>query len=283
MKIALDCFPCIMRQVVDCSQSLSQNPEERIEIARQLLSVFAQIDPQLPAPVIARLIHRKIREISGRDPYKADKKKQNELAQRLAFELEEKIKNATDPIEMAARYSIAANAIDLGVFSTIDEEYIKKGIIEAANSPLLGDISCFKEDICKADKILFIADNAGEIIFDRLLIEAIGPEKTVLCVRGMPVINDATLEDAVFAGLDKLVPIIDTGTDIPGIILSECSDNFIRHYRDCDLILAKGQGNFETLYDQPGKKYFLFKAKCNVISGLAKVPLGSFVINKNFR
>jgi len=122
---------------------------------------------------------------------------------------------------------------------------------------------------------MYLADNAGEIAFDRLLIEKISPERVTLVVRGAPVINDATLADAQAVGLDKIVEIIDNGSDAPGTILSDCSREFQRLYTDADLIIAKGQGNFETLNNEPGNLFFLFKVKCPLVADLVNQPIGT--------
>jgi uncharacterized protein with ATP-grasp and redox domains len=125
---------------------------------------------------------------------------------------------------------------------------------------------------------LYLADNAGEIAFDRLLVERISPGRVTLAVRGAPVINDATLADAQAVGLDKIVEVIDNGSDAPGTILDDCHSDFRRRFAGADLIIAKGQGNYETLSDGPGNLFFLFKAKCPVIADHIGQPVGTQIM-----
>lgn len=130
----------------------------------------------------------------------------------------------------------------------------------------------------EAQRILYLADNAGEIAFDRLLIEQIGPARVTVAVRGGPVINDATITDARAVGLHEIVEIIENGSDAPGTLLDDCSQEFKWRFAEADLILAKGQGNFEALSDEPHNIFFLLKAKCAVIAAHAGVPLGTHVL-----
>ena len=129
-----------------------------------------------------------------------------------------------------------------------------------------------------AQSILYLADNAGEIAFDRLLVEQIPTERVTVAVRGHPVINDATLHDAQAVGLDRIVEVVENGSDAPGTILKDCSADFRRRFAEADLIIAKGQGNFESLYDAPGNLLFLFKVKCSVVAGHVRQPIGMQVL-----
>ena len=136
-------------------------------------------------------------------------------------------------------------------------------------------------DAANAQDILYLADNAGEIVFDRLLIEQLPMQKITVVVKGFPIINDATMEDAVAAGLTEIVSVIDNGSDAPGTILEICSDAFVSRFEQADLIITKGQGNYETLSDIDKNIYFILKAKCPVIASDLGCPIGQMVlINK---
>jgi len=126
---------------------------------------------------------------------------------------------------------------------------------------------------------LYIADNAGETVFDRLLIEEIG-QPVVYAVREKPIINDATREDAVLSGLDKVSKVMSSGCDSPGNILKFCSAEFLRVYRSADLIISKGQGNYEALSDEKRPVFFLLKAKCPVVARDLGLEEGSIVLLK---
>ena len=124
----------------------------------------------------------------------------------------------------------------------------------------------FQAALGRASRILYLADNAGEIVFDRLLIERMPPGKVTVGVRGFPVINDATMKDAEDTGMTELAEVIDNGSDGPGTILDDCSQSFRDRFDEADLIIAKGQGNYETLSEVDKDIYFLLKAKCAVIA-----------------
>ena len=138
-----------------------------------------------------------------------------------------------------------------------------------------------RDSIGNAGSILYLADNAGEIVFDRVLIEQLSAPRVTLVVRGAPVINDATMIDACAAGLHEIVNVIDNGSDAPGTILEDCSEDFRRRFTEADVVLAKGQGNFETLSDAPREVFFLFKAKCSVIAERAGWSVGSLVLMRS--
>jgi uncharacterized protein with ATP-grasp and redox domains len=133
----------------------------------------------------------------------------------------------------------------------------------------------------QAEKILDLADNAGEIVFDRLLIEQLPTEKVTLVVKGEPVINDATMEDAKVAGLTEIVKVIDNGSDAPGTIMESCSQRFLEHFEDSDLVIAKGQGNYETLSRVDKNIFFILKAKCPVIARDLGCKVGEMIIRRN--
>jgi len=178
----------------------------------------------------------------------------------------------------AARIAIAGNMIDMGINRNITEADVRQAMQHALSEPFFGEQERFIQEVDEARSILYLADNAGEIVFDRLLIEQILPRRVTLAVRGAPVINDATLVDAQAAGLDEIVEIIDNGSDAPGTLLEDCSQEFRRRFAEADLIIAKGQGNFESLNTQPGNLFFLFKVKCPLVANHILQPVGMQVL-----
>jgi len=141
-------------------------------------------------------------------------------------------------------------------------------------------MEAFQAAVNSAKKILYLGDNTGEIVFDRLLIEQLSPDRVTYVVRGAPVINDATMIDAENTGMTKMVRVIENGTDAPGTILSICSDNFLEYFNSTDLIISKGQGNYETLSEEDKNIFFLFKAKCRIAARDAGCELGDIVVLK---
>jgi len=280
MRVFLDCFPCFLRQTLDAVRFVTNDEQVHEMVVRQVVELINNIDARQTPPAIGQQIHRMIRQITGNaDPYRQRKHGSNVLAMRLYPQLKERIKNSSQPLEMAVRLAIAGNVMDFGVYSSLDDTDVTKAVENASVNGL--DAACldqFAQAVSAAREILYLGDNAGEIVLDRLLIEQIGPARVTAAVRGAPAINDATRADALAVGLQEIVEVIDNGSDAPGTILDDCSPEFTRRFSEADLILAKGQGNFETLSDVPKNIYFLFKAKCIVVAEHAHVPLGTHVL-----
>lgn len=245
---------------------------------RDVLRLSAEIDLSQCPPIVAQQVHHRLRQLTGMDdPYQAAKDRFNRMALDMLPELSARVRQAADPFGMALRLAIAGNVIDLGVRGDLTEEQARRAIAGALDEPFHGDVAEFHEATQEAGNILYLADNAGEIVFDRLLIEQLPTDRVTAVVRGGPVLNDAVMSDAETAGLCDLVETIDNGSDAPGTILSDCSESFRRRFASADLIVAKGQGNFETLSDEAANIYFLFKIKCPVIGGHAGLPVGTHV------
>ncbi len=252
------------------------------QIVREVLSWTGDMNMEATPPVLAQKIHRRLREITGTsDPYREAKDTHNHLALSLVPELRIEIEKSSDPLMMAARLAIAGNIIDLGARDNVSETDIRQSIRQALSDPLADEQDEFRQAVAEARDILYLADNAGEIAFDRLLIERLLPKQITVAVRGAPILNDATMTDAQIVGLDEIAEIIDNGSDAPGTILEECCTTFTDRFLDADLIIAKGQGNFETLSDQPFNIYFLFKAKCPVIAAHVGLPVGTQVMMRS--
>lgn len=279
MKTSLDCIPCLFRQALDSARMFSGDPAVHERILRDVLTWSKNMDMSQPAPVMGRRIYRRLRELTGvKDPYRAAKAAQNRLALRLLPELRVALEKAADPLELAVKLAIAGNIIDMGAAGDVSLAGVRGAIHHALTAPLDGNHASFARAVKKAGSILYLADNAGEIVFDRLLIERLGPGRVTVAVRGAPVLNDALLADARAAGLHKIVRVIENGSDVAGTVLREVSPRFKKAFMAADLVLAKGQGNFETLSEAPRAVYFLFKAKCPVIAERAGVPLGAQVL-----
>ncbi len=246
---------------------------------REVLHWTEEMDLNQSPPAMAQRIHRRLREITGiDDPYLAAKTRQNCIAIELLPELRAEIQSSRSPLMTAARIAIAGNMIDMGVNGNVTEADVHQALQQALSEPFYGEQALFHQALAKARSILYLADNAGEIAFDRLLIEQIPPERVTLVVRGTPVINDATLVDARAVGLDEIVEVVDNGSDAPGTLLDDCSQEFRHRFADADLIIAKGQGNFESLNNQPGNLFFLFKVKCPMVANHIMQPVGTQVM-----
>ncbi|HOW45279.1 MAG TPA: ARMT1-like domain-containing protein [Candidatus Aminicenantes bacterium] len=277
MRTQLDCIPCLIRQALDAARLTSRDPALHEGILRDMLRWTSGMDLSQPPPLMGQRIHRRLRALTGlEDPYRHAKEEQNRLGALLLAEAGAGA--AGDPLERALRLAVAGNVIDLGVSGSLTESDVRAALGQALAQPLTGDLREFRRQADRARTILYLADNAGEIVFDRVLVAALAPARVVVAVRGGPVLNDATLADARAARMHEVAEVVDNGSDAPGTLLSDCSAAFRRLYAQADLVVAKGQGNFETLSRERKNICFLFKAKCPVIAEHAGVPLGAHVL-----
>ena len=281
MRTALECIPCLARQALEAARFVTDDPAVQERVLRDVLRSAAEMDLAECPPVVAQRVHRRLRQLTGADdPYRAAKDRFNRMALDMLPDLSATVRRAMDPLARALRLAIAGNVIDLGVDGGLTEEEARKAIAGALDEPFCGDVEEFRQAMATADDILYLADNAGEIVFDRLLIEQLPTDRVTVAVRGGAVLNDATMADAEAAGLCDLVETIDNGSDAPGTILGDCSESFRRRFTTADRIIAKGQGNFETLSDVTADIYFLFKAKCPVIADHVGLPVGTHVATR---
>ena len=281
METFYDCIPCFIRQALYAVRLATRDERIHEEVLRSVLRTASEMDLRKSPPAMAQQIHRLIRRLSScDDPYKELKDRFNRYALELYPGLRQRIDNASNPLETALRFAIAGNIIDFGVNNELDRIDLSKTIERALSEPLFGEIEELYYAITLAQKILYLGDNAGEIVFDRLLIEKLPVDKITFVVKGSPIINDATMDDARATGMTDVVNVIDNGSDAPGTIIEECSDRLKHLFTDADLIIAKGQGNYETLTDVNKNIFFILKAKCPVIAKHLGCELGSFVVRQ---
>ncbi len=284
MKLALDCIPCFVRHTLEVARFATPDPAMHEQILREMLAEASRWDMRKPAPELSQLVHRRLRALTGMaDPYKRAKQRFNELAMEMLPELEAMVETAENPLGLAVRLAIAGNVIDLGVNGGLSESDVRQSLSRSLSDAFTDDFSHFRETVFKARKILYLADNTGEIVFDRLLIARLPAGRVTVAVRGAPVLNDATAADARFAGLDRLAEIIDNGSDAPGTILRDCGSSFRKHFESADVIIAKGQGNFETLSGASEKIFFLLKIKCPVVAAHTGLAIGTQALINSHR
>jgi uncharacterized protein with ATP-grasp and redox domains len=278
----LDCLPCFFGQVTRTLNHAGINGDTGRRILRRAEAVIgnAALD-QAPAR-ITTVIHRLLREETGIDPYKPVKDLYNRIALEALPRLRQMAAKAPDALEAGARLAIAGNVIDFGIYESFD---LDRSIEESFRLPLpRTDYLAFARAVNGSRHILYLCDNAGEIVFDRVLIEVLrGMGKAVTAaVKGSPVINDATLEDAADAGLAESATVIENGNDGIGTLLEVCSERFMDAYRSADMIISKGQANYETLVQEKDKRtFFLFKVKCPVVARNLGRPEGDIVLRGN--
>ncbi len=280
MRCSAECVPCFVKQALGAARLVTDDEELHLQITSEVFALAGGVDLTHPPPAIAQQIHRLVRKMTGVDDLYYEVKQQfNRFALDLMPQVRKRIEQADHPDDTALRYAIAGNCIDFGIGGkSLTEEEVLVAIDEAMELPLYGSAEGFWHAVNLAKRILYLADNAGEIVFDRLLIERMPIECITLAVRGGPILNDVLIEDAQMVGLTELVNVIDNGSDAPGTILDDCSPQFIEAFDAADLVISKGQGNYETLSDHPKHIYFILKAKCNMVAHNLARDIGDHVV-----
>jgi damage-control phosphatase, subfamily I len=277
MNISLDCIPCIVSNFLKLLKTGILPEDAREPVMRRLLVLLSESDYQQSPPVLGREIHRMVRqELNNPDPYREIKEKYNHMILDMYSDFKRMVISAEDPFDTAMRLAIAGNVIDFGSQYQFEVMETINRVINAHIA--IDDSQELKEDLKSAKSLLYIGDNCGEIILDKLFIETIKVTNTYFAVRSGPVINDITIDDAVMVGIDKIAEIITTGDNAPGAVWESTSDDFKQVFNKSDIIISKGQGNLEGLIDVPGNIYFLFVSKCDLIAKWVGANTGDFIV-----
>ncbi|WP_320168034.1 ARMT1-like domain-containing protein [Mangrovibacterium marinum] len=275
------CFYCFCRA---CDRLISQmqlTEQQANTLTAELIEIYASEKDRFSTPQFARELHARIKQITGQlDPYSEIKAQSNRQVLAMYADLKQKVSEATDPFEMALRLAIAGNIIDYAVH---DEYNLPETIAHVVQSDFaINHAARLKAEIAKANKVLYLGDNNGEVVFDKLFIETINHPNLIYAVRGDAVINDVTITDAQSVGMDELVNVISNGYDAPSTLPDLCSSQFKAHFESADLIISKGQGNLEGLLnDKSHNIAFLLMVKCPVIAEKLQVAKGDFVVKMN--
>ena len=281
MKVHPRCFPCLLEQSARTFDVLNLDDAARSTNLKHMEKfINERFTPERITAELGTEVHKELKKITGADPYALEKERSNDAALKLVPYARSLIESADDPLYQSFKIAIAGNLIDFGTYDfDIDEkeQEIKDALLDEF---AIDDSSRIKEKIKNANKILYLCDNAGEIVFDRLCIEEIqklGPTVTAV-VKSGPIVNDATTEDAKIAGLEEVCRVIESGTDSVGVNLDESGEEFLKELNGADLIIAKGQGHFETMEDMELPIAFLLKAKCKTVAEALGVKSKSSVV-----
>lgn len=268
MKTYLDCVPCFVRQALDAVRLVSSDEAMAERVLRYVLVAAARMRMDMPPPFMGREIHRIIRkELASPDPYAELKRQSTQVALKLIEGLEKQLQESPRPFELAVRFAIAGNVMDFALASQWDGNRIEASLEEAVAKSLDSEaVEKLREATVSAKSILYIGDNAGETVFDRLLIRCLPEGSVHYAVKSYPVINDSTRVDAEASGISEMATIIENGNDAPGTILGLCSEAFCRHFEEADVVIAKGQANYETLSGEKREIFFLTQVKCAPIA-----------------
>lgn len=278
MKAVPECVVCAFRQALNTARQVSADPAFHVRLLERLAHCPQCFNMDQTPAALSQPVYSLVSELSGvADPYRATKDETNRTALGIMPDLRQRIAAAPDPLDAALHAAVAGNIIDLGIGHKFD---IGKDVFALLTKPFtLNAIDRFRTELRTGRRILYIGDNAGEIVFDRLLVEHIlaSGASVTFVVKSGPIINDATMEDAVTAGLTDIVPVIETGSNDIGVNWSRVAPAFRQAFEGADAVVAKGHGNYETCEDRPGNNYFLLKAKCDVVANQLGVRLGDLV------
>lgn len=282
-----ECKDCLLGSLEKLKKQYALSKEQGIWLEKELDSYVSSIDETTKMPSIAAELHAILRKISGiKDPYKKEKEISNALALRMYDNLYAHCISSEDPWLEALKLSIAGNVMDYISVPDLygkEEEYFnasldkifKHGIVTPA------EVEKLRNTMAKAKNILFLGDNAGEIVMDKLFLRIVKHPNITYAVRGDYILNDVTLEDAEKIGIQKYARLISNGDNAPSTIIERTSKEFQQAYQEADLILSKGQGNFEGLmYTKDERIFFLLMAKCAVIATKLDVALKDIVVKQ---
>lgn len=274
------CFYCFVKAFGKLLDKSAIPAADKEQFTIDMLALYQQERSDFSAPHFSKRLHQKLAEYTlCNDPYMNEKQESNDKALALYGPCRQMVLEAADPFDKALRLAIAGNIIDYAVHDQYD---IEQSIQNVLNGHFAIDHSPeLKKELKSAASVLYLGDNAGEIVFDKLFIETLMHPGLTYTVRATPIINDATFGDAEYVGMTDVAEVITTGDGIPSVSLSTCSEEFKSAFEQADLVISKGQGNLEGLLGKTNKNiYFLLMVKCNVIAEILQVRKGDFVVFK---
>jgi len=279
MDICLECLSCFLRQTLEAARLASHDIQIHKEIMRQAALTVADYQKYKYAPELGRALHNIVKKETGViDPYDTIKIKSLVFAERVFPNLKALLNLKQDRIYWALKISASGNIIDAAINVNPDLSGIEQ---EIEKEFAICDIDYFKSKLSNCKKLLIIGDNVGETVFDRVLMEELQYLDLFYGVRSEAILNDVTMKDAAASGLCDKAAVISTGCSAPGLIIEECRGNFKKHFQEADIVISKGQGNYETLSEEKREIFFLLKAKCPVVADRIGVNVGDYVLKCN--
>ena len=283
-----ECLSCMAKIYLD-KYPKDAADDQKTEYMQRVLKVLAEAPGRYGAPVIVRTINEIQDEMFAmKQDYAEIKKHYNQVMMNHEEQVNRKLAQSSDSVRTGIQYAMIGNYIDFGARINVNEEQLT----ELLNNSDRFDIdekqyAEFVDDLSNARKLVYLTDNCGEIVMDKLLIREIKKKypdlKVTVLVRGAEVINDATMEDAMQVGLDEIAEVIPNGSDIAGTWLEEISEEAKAVLKDADMIVSKGQGNFETLRKCGMNIYYIFLCKCDLFANTFQVPkLTGMLINEKY-
>lgn len=287
MKFHLECTACILNQVSQVSTMKNLSKDESFILLKKVLIEIEKQNLEKTPPEVYGNIWNFISEyFDGEDIYKEVREKYNKKFMNYVPAIEEAIEKSKTPLRMALAAAIEGNLLDLAMNKTFSIDKLIQAIEKLENAKFgIDDSDALLESIKSSKKILYIADNCGEIVFDRIFIETIKkyyPDTEIYyVVRGKSAVNDVLLSDALQVGMDKFATIVENGDSSLGTVLDRCTADLNKLYKEVDLVIAKGQGNYESLSETPRDNlYYLLLTKCHLIAKAFNVDKMSIVCAK---
>jgi uncharacterized protein with ATP-grasp and redox domains len=278
MHIYPDCYVCITRLAMAALNIAGADDSTQVGHLREVMEIISKHDPSTPPPAMAKKVFDYLHvALVEEDLYAQIKAESHRLAMELYPALRGLMTEGEDPLLQALKIAGTGNIIDVAH----NEEYeLWEEVVKQVNQPLLGiSFRVFREKLTEQGKLLYLADNVGETVFDRVLIEHLDVP-VVYAVKGGPAMNDATYADAVAAGIDQIAEIVETGSTTPGTYLEDCSPEFRRIFEQAGLVLSKGQANYETLDNEGERMFFLLRMKCPIVARAIGYPVGRLVFSQ---
>jgi uncharacterized protein with ATP-grasp and redox domains len=284
MKATPACVPCYLRQALSATREVVSDLERQ----REVLNEVAKLLPDLPldstpARNSTYVLWRTQELVGCPDPFASKKEHYTQLALKMYPQLKAIVQASPNRLHAAVRVAAAGNIIDLGILDRADVDLM--GVLNEILTQGLTVDECglFEAQLASINRVLYLLDNAGETVFDRVLIEelAVSGVQTTVVAKGDAILNDATMEDAIAAGLDEVAHLISNGSPMIGTDLESCSAEFLRHFDEADLVVSKGQANFETLDGTTNRIFFILKAKCDEVARELGVSTGDVVAEFN--
>jgi len=283
MKTMLECIPCFLSQSLEAARMASDDATIHQQVMREVMGFLQTIDFTQSPPLISKEVHSVIRKITdSSDPYQIVKKHATDIAKKQYTHLRETVIQSSNPLQTAVKLAIVGNVIDFGTTNRFD---LNEMIEHALHKPFDDQaFPLFQERAVEAQSILYLADNTGEVFFDKLLLEQLAKsrKKITYVVKANPIINDVTKKDALEAGIPDFAAILEgdkgSKTSAPGMVLTNASNSFHSLLESSDMIISKGQGNYEALSDISREIFFLLMIKCPLVANDIEEPLGKMVL-----
>jgi len=287
MKATSGCLKCGVEQAFNLLKRVSKDEEFLWNGLKKVMESLARAPYGLTPAQLAEYFYPELSRFIGvKDPFEMEKKLYNDRALAIYDDLRRKVESMEDPLKMAGKLAIVGNSIDFGVPSFEGMDLENEILKEAMKELMIDDFDDFMDELKRARRLIYVLDNCGEVVFDKLFMELIKKKfpnlEMISAVRSAPIINDVTMKEALEIGLDEVSKVVNSGVELPGLVLKRVNEDFRRIWRSSDLIISKGQGNFEGLEGLDDRRIFFFlKAKCDVVANYLGVPKGSLVLMRN--